>query len=127
MTKHEPTKNSKCIFCKIIAKEASSQIIFENEDILAFKPLEEVSKGHTLVVPKKHFENIFDIEKDKLEKLIAVSKDLSKKLAKENSATGINLLHASGKDAQQSVFHFHLHIIPRYEKDGLDLWLREKL
>lgn len=96
MTKHESTKNSKCIFCKIIAKEAPSKIIFENEDILAFKPLEEVSKGHTLVVPKKHFENIFDIEEDKLEKLIAVSKDLSEKLAKENGATGINLLHASG-------------------------------
>lgn len=118
---------SNCIFCKIIAKETSSQIIFENEDILAFKPLEEVSRGHTLVVPKKHFENIFDIEKDNLEKLIAVSKNLSEKLVKENSATGINLLHASGKDAQQSVFHFHLHIVPRYEKDGLDLWLREKL
>jgi len=116
-----------CIFCKIIAKEAPSKIIFENGDVLALKPLREVSRGHTLIIPKKHFENIFDIKKDKLEKLIAVSKDLSEKLARENSATGINLLHASGKDAQQSVFHFHLHIVPRYENDGLDLWLREKL
>lgn len=116
-----------CIFCKIIKKEAPAKIVFENDDILAFVPKEQISKGHTLLVPKNHFENIFDIDKTILEKLIVVSKDLSGQLAKENSATGINLLHASGKDAQQSVFHFHLHIVPRYENDGLDLWLREKL
>lgn len=116
-----------CIFCKIINKDAPAKIVFENNDILAFVPKEQVSKGHTLVVPQNHFENIFDIDKTTLEKLIGASKDLSVQLAKENNATGINLLHASGKDAQQSVFHFHLHIVPRYENDGLDLWLREKL
>lgn len=116
-----------CIFCKINNKEAPAKIVFENDDILAFVPIKQVSKGHTLVVPKNHFENIFDINKNTLEKMIAVSKDLSGQLTKENNATGINLLHASGKDAQQSVFHFHLHIVPRYENDGLDLWLREKL
>lgn len=116
-----------CIFCKIINKEAPVKIVFENDEILALVPKGEISKGHTLVIPKTHFENIFDIDKNILEKLIAVSKDLSETLTKENNATGINLLHASGKDAQQSVFHFHLHIVPRYENDGLDLWLREKL
>ena len=116
-----------CIFCEIVSKKASAKIIFENEIVLAFKPLHQISKGHTLVVPKKHFESIFDIDKDILEKLIAVSKDLSEQLVKEHNATGINLLHASGKDAQQSVFHFHFHIVPRYKNDGLDLWLREKL
>lgn len=116
-----------CIFCKIISKEALAKIVFENEDILAFVPKEQVSRGHTLVVPRVHFENIFDIDKNTLEKLIAVSKDLSEQLVKENNTTGVNLLHASGKDAQQSVFHFHLHVVPRYENDGLDLWLREKL
>lgn len=116
-----------CIFCKINNKETPAKIVFENDDILAFVPIQQVSKGHTLIVPKNHFENIFDIDKNTLEILIAVSKDLSEQLTKENNATGINLLHASGKDAQQSVFHFHLHIVPRYENDGLDLWLREKL
>jgi len=109
-----------CIFCKIISKEAPAKIVFENKDILAFVPKEQVSKGHMLVVPRVHFENIFDIDKNILEKLIAVSKDLSEQLAKENNAIGVNLLHASGKDAQQSVFHFHLHVVPRYENDGLD-------
>ncbi len=116
-----------CIFCKTNNKEVSAKIVFENDDVSAFAPIKQVSKGYTLVVPKNHFESIFDIDKNTLEKLIAVSKDLSEQLVKENNATGINLLHASGKDAQQSVFHFHLHIVPRYENDGLDLWLREKL
>jgi histidine triad (HIT) family protein len=96
-----------CIFCKIINKKAPAKIVFENDDILALVPKGEISKGHTLVIPKKHFENIFDIDKNILEKLIAVSKDLSETLTKENNATGINLLHASGKDAQQSVCRFH--------------------
>ena len=116
-----------CIFCKIIRKESPAKIVFEDDDILALLPKEKVSKGHTLLIPKKHFENIFDIDTIILEKLITVSKTLSERLSKESNATGINLLHASGKDAQQSVAHFHLHIIPRYKNDGLDLWLREKL
>lgn len=116
-----------CIFCEIVSKKVSAKIVFEDEMVLAFKPLDQISKGHTLVVPKKHFENIFDIDKNTLEKLIAASKDLSEQLVKEDNATGINLLNASGKDAQQSVFHFHFHIVPRYKNDGLDLWLREKL
>lgn len=117
----------KCIFCKINNKKTPAKNVFENDDVLAFVPIKRLSKGHTLVVPKNHFENIFDINETALEKLISVSKDLSEQLVKENNATGVNLLHASGKDVQQSVFHFHLHIIPRYENDGLDLWLREKL
>ena len=117
---------NECIFCKIINKKSPAKIILENDEILVLKPIKEVSKGHTLVIPKKHFKNIFDIDKNTLKKLIVISKDLSETLVKENNATGINLLHASGKDAQQSVFHFHLHIIPRYKNDRLDLWLREK-
>lgn len=116
-----------CIFCKIINKELPSAIIFENEDFLAFSPKDQVSKGHTLLIPKKHRVNIFDIDKDSLERLAGIAQDLSKELLVLNGATGINLLNASGKDAQQSVFHFHLHIVPRYENDGLDLWLKNNL
>ena len=116
-----------CILCKINNKESPAKIVFENNDILAFIPRKPISKGHTLVITKKHFENIFDIDKNILAELFTVSKGLSEDLIKENTATGINLLHASGKDAQQSVFHFHLHIVPRYKNDGLDLWLRGKI
>lgn len=116
-----------CVFCKIINKEIPSTVFFEDEDFLAFSPIEQVSKGHTLLIPKKHQENVFDIDTNSFEKLAGIAQKLSKKLAEIHKATGVNLLHASGKDAQQSVFHFHLHIVPRYENDGLDLWFRNKL
>lgn len=116
-----------CVFCKIINKELPAAILFENEEFLAFLPIDQVSKGHTLLIPKKHQENVFDIDTKSFGRLAEVAQELSKKLVETNGATGINLLNANGKDAQQSVFHFHLHIVPRYEDDGLDLWLRNKL
>lgn len=116
-----------CIFCKIINKELPSTVIFENEEFLAFSPLDQVSKGHTLLIPKKHQTDVFDMEPNSFERLAGVAQKLSKELVTVYGATGVNLLNASGKDAQQSVFHFHLHIIPRYKNDGLDLWLRNKL
>lgn len=116
-----------CIFCKIARKESPATIVFETADTLAFTPLEIVSRGHTLLIPKKHFENIFAID-EKIFKDISVSaKQLSLILKDQYQATGINILHASGKDAQQSVFHFHIHLIPRYHNDGLDLWIKNKL
>ncbi len=116
-----------CVFCKIINKELPASIFLENEEFLAFSPIEQVSKGHTLLIPKKHQENIFDIDRTTLEKLTGFAQDIAKQLVETHGVTGINLLNASGKDAQQSVFHFHLHIVPRYENDGLDLWLRNNL
>lgn len=116
-----------CVFCKIINKELPSNIVFENDEFLALVPLDQVSKGHTIVIPKRHFENLFDFERDSLERLMGVTQEVAKELISVYSATGVNLLHASGKDAQQSVFHFHMHIVPRYAGDGLDLWLRNKL
>lgn len=121
------TKYNNCVFCKIIKKELPSKVIFENEEFLAFLSTGPVSRGHTLLIPKKHFSDIFEFETKYLERLIGVAKKISKKLVKDNNATGINLLQSNGKDAQQSVFHFHLHIVPRYKKDGLDLWLKNKL
>lgn len=116
-----------CVFCKIINKELSANILFENEEFLAFSPINKISKGHTLLIPKKHQENVFDIDTHSLERLAGITQKLSKELIETHEATGINLLHASGKDAQQSVFHFHMHIVPRYKDDGLDLWLRNRL
>lgn len=116
-----------CVFCKIINKQLPATAIFENEEFLAFSPINQVSKGYTLLIPKKHQVNIFDVDKSLLEWLAGIAQELSKGLSELNGATGINLLNANGKNAQQSVFHFHLHIVPRYENDDLDLWLRNKL
>ena len=116
-----------CIFCRIVRKEAKASILFENENCLVFTPLDSISKGHALLIPKVHYKDVFDIEDEALQALALIAKEFASGLVKEHGATGINLLHASGKDAQQSVFHFHMHLVPRYPDDGLDLWLRNKL
>ncbi|MFH0791630.1 MAG: HIT family protein [bacterium] len=113
-----------CIFCKIVKGELEAKKVHENESVLAFIPKEQVSKGHTLVIPKEHYENIFDIPEKLLEQIMMISQELSQRYKTEFGATGVNILHASGKDAQQSVFHFHMHVIPRYLNDGLDLWIK---
>ena len=116
-----------CVFCKITKKELSATIIFEDEDCFVFTPLDPITEGHVLIVPKKHFQGILDIDTNTINKITAVAQKIARDFIKEKGATGINLLHASGKDAQQSVFHFHLHLVPRRPNDGLDLWFRKKL
>ena len=116
-----------CIFCKIIRREIPANIFFENEEFLAFDMIEPVANRHTILIPKKHSTNLFDIEKETLEKLSGLAKQIASDLVKKHRASGVNLLHAAGKDAQQSVFHFHMHIVPRYENDNLDPWFRNKL
>lgn len=116
-----------CIFCKIIKKELKADILFEDQICLVFMPLKQVTKGHILLAPKIHFENIFDIDDEVLKNLVVTGKKIASDIVKKQNATGVNFLHASGKDAQQSIFHFHFHIVPRYPNDGLDLWLRNKL
>jgi len=113
-----------CSFCKIIAGKLPTNKIYENENVLVFAPLKEhiISKGHMLVIPKKHYADIYDIPKAELHHIMDAVKTISQKLKEKFNADGINLLHASDKVAQQSCFHFHIHLIPRYKDDGLDTW-----
>ncbi|MGV8169281.1 MAG: HIT family protein [Candidatus Nanoarchaeia archaeon] len=111
-----------CIFCKIAAKQVNSNIIYEDKNVVCFLDLHPVARGHCLVVPKKHYENVFDIDSEVLKSLAVAAKQVSAEIKSKLKAAGVNLLNASGKDAQQSVFHFHLHIVPRYENDGLNAW-----
>lgn len=116
-----------CVFCRIINKELPSSVVYEDDVVIAIVPLETVSKGHTLLISKKHFENIFDVDEDVFSHFSKILKKLSSDLVSNNKATGINILNASGKDAQQSVPHLHFHLVPRYPKDGLDMWIKQKL
>lgn len=116
-----------CIFCRIINRELPSTVVFENEKVMAIVPLEPVSKGHALVIPKHHSTNVLDIESADLLELAEAVRRLSKRMVEEHKASGINVLHAAGSDAQQTVFHFHWHLVPRYPNDGLDLWFRHNL
>ena len=119
--------NRDCVFCKISKKEIPVEFIYENDNFFAMPDKNPAVPGHTLIIPKNHSENVFDISHDDLKKVISVAKDLSKKIISENNATGVNLLNASGIDAEQSVFHFHLHIVPRRPNDGFGLWLEAGL
>jgi len=116
-----------CIFCKIIKKESPANIVFKDDVCFVFSPLDPITKGHVLIVPKVHSKNIFDIDANVLAQLITITQKVAHDIVDKNKATGVNLLHASGKDAQQSIFHFHFHLVPRYPDDGLDLWLKNKL
>ena len=111
-----------CIFCQIVGRQLPTNAVYENDRVIAFVPIHPVSVGHTLIVPKNHHENLVDITVESLNDVMGVAKLIARDLLAKNGATGINLLHATGKDAQQSVFHFHLHVVPRYPNDGLDLW-----
>lgn len=111
-----------CAFCKIITGEITEAYLYEDDLVVAFHDKYPVSQGHTLVVPKQHVENIYEILDDVLQRIVKVSKMLATKFQKELNSNGVNIMHASGQDAQQSVFHLHFHVVPRYPDDNLDLW-----
>ncbi|KAB2337136.1 HIT family protein [Cytobacillus depressus] len=105
---------SNCIFCKIINGEISSAKVFENEHVLAFLDISQVTKGHTLVIPKSHKENIFDMDAETARNLFEAVPQIANAIKDELNPLGMNILQNSGKDAGQEVFHFHFHLIPRF-------------
>jgi histidine triad (HIT) family protein len=95
--------------------------IWEDEDVLAFLSNFPMAEGHTIVIPKKHSENIFDIDKENIEKISNALKEISFSVKNNLGAEGVNIVNNSGKVSGQEVFHMHFHILPRYENDGRDL------
>lgn len=115
-----------CIFCKIISGEIPSKKIYEDENVLAILDISQATKGHTLVMPKKHFENIFEIDaKDYLNVMQVVHKICKHYKDTNKSILGINVLNNNGQKAGQSVNHLHYHILPRYEEDDLEINFQE--
>jgi histidine triad (HIT) family protein len=110
-----------CIFCKIINKEIPTNIIYENDKVLAFLDISPVSLGHTLIIPKKHFVNIFDIEENYLFEIIKIAKKIALAYKKIFGIDNLQLIHNAGKHGQQEISHFHFHLIPRHEGDGINL------
>ena len=110
-----------CIFCAIVAGEEDAVVVDETDETIAFAPLEPVSEGHLLVIPKAHYENLFDIPEPILRAVMKHAKSIAEELHADDF-DGVNLLHTSGKAAQQSVPHFHIHLAPRRSTDDLDLW-----
>jgi len=108
-----------CLFCKIINNEIPAYKIYEDEDVLAFLDIHPMSKGHALIIPKKHAKDIFEIDSEVLKKISLVAKKIAQKMKDTLGADGVNLYHASGRDAEQTVFHFHLHVVPRRKDDTI--------
>ena len=107
-----------CIFCKILTDEISSYKIYEDENVLAFLDITQGTKGHTLIIPKKHIKNIFELEAEDAEKIFSVVPKIANALKKAFNPIGLNIVNNNEKPLQ-SVFHFHIHLIPRYEDDGM--------
>lgn len=108
-----------CIFCKIAKGELESVNVYEDNDVLAFLDINPVTKGHCLVIPKTHSKDIFDTNEETLKKIIIAAKNISEKIKNSLGADGIRISQSNGKEAGQAIFHFHLHIIPRYQNDGM--------
>jgi len=106
-----------CIFCKIVNNELPSYKVYEDDEFLAILDIAQTTDGHTLVFPKKHIVDIFEIDDETLSKLIILTKKLSDKVVTKMNATGLNLLNNTNESAGQSVHHIHFHIIPRYDEN----------
>ncbi|WP_025727558.1 HIT family protein [Heyndrickxia ginsengihumi] len=108
-----------CIFCKIVNGEIPSAKVFENEHVYAFLDISQVTKGHTLIVPKIHKENLYELTPEIARNLFEVVPTIANAIKEQFEPIGLNLLNNNGEKAGQSVFHFHIHLIPRYGKgDG---------
>src|SRR3989344_3538578 len=115
-----------CIFCKIVSKKIPADIIYEDNDTLAFLDVSPVNIGHTLVIPKKHFRNIFDIQKKEYKKVMETGWKITPKIKEAVEAGGVNIGNSNEKIANQAVFHLHIHIMPRFENDGLKMFPSKK-
>ncbi len=106
----------KDVFCRIIDGEIPSTRVYEDDDVLAILDISQATKGHTLVMPKKHYESMLDTPKDTLHKVYDVAQRIAQAMEAVLGAKGVNILTNAGECAGQSVPHFHVHVIPRYIK-----------
>jgi histidine triad (HIT) family protein len=104
-----------CIFCRIARKQASASIVYEDEAVLAFLDIRPLSEGHTLIIPKEHYRDIFDIPEELLARVHKVTKRVAVAVQKATSADGISIFQQNGRVAGQEVFHLHVHVVPRHE------------
>jgi histidine triad (HIT) family protein len=108
-----------CIFCKIVGKKAPASIIYEDDETVAFLDIRPLNEGHTLVIPKRHFETVFDVPEDLIVHIYRVVKRIAIAVKNATKADGITIIQQNGQAAGQEVFHLHVHIVPRYEGQKL--------
>lgn len=116
-------KDCNCIFCKIANGEIPSTTLYEDEDFRVILDLGPATRGHALLLSKNHFANLFELDDETAQKAILVAKKMAGKMKAALGADGFNLVQNNGEAAGQTVFHFHMHLIPRYENDNAGiLW-----
>jgi histidine triad (HIT) family protein len=113
-----------CLFCKIVAGDLPAQVVAEDERTVAFMDINPATRGHLLVVPREHSRDLLEVAPEDLAATALAAQRLAKRVSQRLGADGVNLLNSCGQAAWQTVFHFHIHVIPRYRGDPLRLpWI----
>ena len=115
------TADADCLFCKIIAGEIPCFKLFEDDETLAFMDINPANEGHALVIPKEHAKDVYTVSDAAIAATVATAKKIAAAIDKTLNPDGLNLLQCNGPAAAQSVFHFHMHVLPRREGDELKL------
>jgi histidine triad (HIT) family protein len=110
-----------CLFCKIVAGEIPSTRVYEDERTIAFMDINPGTKGHLLVIPRAHAKDLLEIDPEDLAACARTAQVMAARVSERLSAAGVNLINSCGAKAWQTVFHFHIHVIPRYDGDPLRL------
>lgn len=114
-------RDDNCIFCKIAAGEIPSATLYEDDDFRVILDIEPASKGHALILPKEHYANLYELDDELAAKAMVLAKKMITKLTDILGCDGYNVVQNNGTVAGQTVFHFHMHLIPRYQGDGVKL------
>ena len=121
-------RQDNCIFCKIAAGDIPSATIYEDNDFRVILDIEPASKGHALILPKEHYANLYELSDDLAAKALIVAKKVITKMTSILGCDGYNVVQNNGEAAGQTVFHFHIHLIPRYKEDDVNIgWKQGKL
>ncbi|MEU0557421.1 HIT domain-containing protein [Dactylosporangium sp. NPDC006015] len=117
------TTDPACEFCEIVARSAPARIVFEDEDSLAFFPLNPASPGHTLVIPRVHIPDIWSLSRDQASPLLDTTLKVSRAIRTALRPDGLNIINSNGAAATQTIFHIHVHLVPRWHSDHFgNIW-----
>jgi histidine triad (HIT) family protein len=118
------SSQDECLFCGIVAGDVPAQIVDSDEHTVAFMDINPATRGHALVVPRKHSTDLMDVPNEDLERTMIAARRLARRMEETLDPDGYNVLNACRPAAWQTIFHYHLHVIPRYEDDPLKLpWI----
>ncbi len=117
-------KDDNCIFCKIANGEIPSRTLYEDEDFRVIMDLAPATKGHSLILPKNHYKNVYEIADDTAAKVFPLAKKMAALMTEKLGADGFNIVQNNNEVAGQTVFHFHVHLIPRYNNDNQSLVMK---